>query len=127
MEHKRTMREYLYQCSIRFVYNNRVIEYSLDTGTLVRNEAARNANIKTYKGEDISGAYILVKCFTVIMNFTRMVKGEINMKQELAVNVFKDYMESIPIVKNCELRNIDEAEIELKNGTKTTVFFAIAD
>ena len=53
VEHKRTTREDLYQCSIWIVYNNRLIEYSLDTGTLVRNEAVRNAEIKAYKRDMI--------------------------------------------------------------------------
>lgn len=61
------------------------------------------------------------------MDFTKIVKGEVSMKQGLSVNIFKDYMENIPIVKTCELRNTDEAEIELKNGAKITVLLAIAE
>ena len=38
---------------IRFIYNNRVYKYNIESGLLVSNTAVRNAGLKSYTGEDI--------------------------------------------------------------------------
>ena len=38
---------------ISFVYNNRVYQYSLETGVLIANTATRNARLRSYGGEDV--------------------------------------------------------------------------
>lgn len=38
---------------IRFIYNNRVYEYSIESGLLVSNLAVKNARFRRYAGEDI--------------------------------------------------------------------------
>ena len=44
---------YLNGEKITFVYNNRVREYSLETGALIRNQARRDAKSGHYEGEEI--------------------------------------------------------------------------
>lgn len=43
---------------VTFVYNNRVRKYSLAEGSLVANQAQRNARELSYKGEDISHLFL---------------------------------------------------------------------
>ena len=40
-----------------FVYNNRIREYSIETGLLVRNLARKNAKSGHYEGEEICKLY----------------------------------------------------------------------
>ena len=65
--------------------------------------------------------------FIVIIDFTRMVKEVISVKKTLTVDVFKDFVEKISIVKKCKLEKNNEAVIELNNGNKCTVILAVAD
>ena len=44
---------------LSFVYNNRVRKYSLLDGTLIANQAQRNAKSHSYEGEDISAQFLL--------------------------------------------------------------------
>lgn len=44
---------------LSFVYNNRVRKYSLLDGTLIANQALRNAKNLSYEGEDISAQFLL--------------------------------------------------------------------
>lgn len=44
---------------LSFVYNNRVRKYSLLDGTLIANQAQRNAKSHFYEGEDISAQFLL--------------------------------------------------------------------
>lgn len=44
---------YVDETSIRFVYNNRVHKYSIESGLLEGNTAIRNARFGSYEGEDI--------------------------------------------------------------------------
>lgn len=48
---------YLNGEKITFVYNNRVREYSLETGALIRNLAKRDAKSEQYEGEEISNLF----------------------------------------------------------------------
>lgn len=50
---------YLNGEKITFVYNNRIREYSLETGLLVRNQAKRNAKSGHYEGEEISKLFFI--------------------------------------------------------------------
>lgn len=61
------------------------------------------------------------------MYFTTMVKGATSVKIMMSVDSFKDFMENIPIVKTCKLKNNNEAVIELNNGVRLTVFLAVAE
>lgn len=38
---------------IRFIYNNRVYEYSIESGLLINNTAKRDARFRSYEGEDV--------------------------------------------------------------------------
>ena len=49
---------YLNSEKITFVYNNRVREYSLETGELVRNQARRDAKSEHYEGVEISKLFL---------------------------------------------------------------------
>lgn len=49
---------YLNREKIAFVYNNRVREYSLETGALVRNLARRDAKSEHYEGVEISKLFL---------------------------------------------------------------------
>lgn len=56
-----------------------------------------------------------------------MVKEVINVKKKLSVDIFKDFIEKVTIVKKCKFTKNNEAVIELNNGNEVTVFLAIAD
>ena len=49
------------------------------------------------------------------------------MKKTLTVDVFKEFIEKISIVKKCKLEKNNEAVIELDDGNKGTVLLAVAD
>ena len=55
---------YLNGEKITFVYNNRVREYSLETGALIRNLARREAKSEQYEGEEISKVFFNGARFT---------------------------------------------------------------
>ena len=50
---KRLNHVYVDDSYISFVYNNRIYQYSLETGLLIANSAIRNARLRSYKGEDV--------------------------------------------------------------------------
>ena len=44
---------YVDDCKLSFVYNNRLCQYDLETGTLQKNIAARGMRLRRFEGEDI--------------------------------------------------------------------------
>ncbi len=61
------------------------------------------------------------------MTFTKIVKVVIKVKQKVSAESFRNFIESISIVKKCELNNKNEAIIELNNGTQIKVQLAVTD
>lgn len=55
---RRLQHVYLSDRKIIFVYNNRVREYSLETGQLLRNQAKRDARNGCYEGEEIKAMLV---------------------------------------------------------------------
>jgi hypothetical protein len=65
--------------------------------------------------------------FTVIINFTTIVKGAINVKKRMSNDLFKIFIENLSIVRKCKLNKNDKAVIELNNGNRITIFLAVAE
>lgn len=64
--------------------------------------------------------------FADIIDFTKMVKGMINMKRKVSFNLFRSLMESVIIVKECIIEN-KRASITLNNGEIITINLVIAE
>ena len=57
---------YLNGEKIAFVYNNRVREYSLETGALVQNLARRDAKSEHYEGTEISKLFLASEEYAIV-------------------------------------------------------------
>lgn len=58
---RRLNRVVLKDYEITFVYNSRVRDYDLRNGSLIKNQAVRNAEMLTYDGVDVSSWFVLRK------------------------------------------------------------------